>query len=308
MNIIVSKCTNPFINLGYEEFLFQKSLKNIANTFLLYRNRTCLVVGRNQNIWQECNIKFCKKNEVPILRRYSGGGTVYHDLGNSCYSWIRPRQDFDRSHASKLLADTLTDALNVDFRVNSRFDVVYKDKKISGSAFRITNNSSYHHGTLLRNSDLSQLRSCLSEKTVFFDTKAIHSVPSPCININEIGNWDFRHDDFVQHVIKKLKETQSIISEILSDSIPFNDELHSWKWVWGRTPEFKQIIEVRNKKKLILTVKQCEIIDCAMTDFTESECIELRKLIDRRYEISSLEDLLLCENVKNEIKAQMLSY
>jgi lipoate-protein ligase A len=91
----VSKTTNPFLNLAFEDFLFRNV--NQKHIIFLYKNEKCIVLGRNQNPWKEINFKKTVSNNVRLVRRNSGGGTVYHDLGNSNYCHIMPRETFDRS-------------------------------------------------------------------------------------------------------------------------------------------------------------------------------------------------------------------
>lgn len=130
------------------------------NVLLLYRNSSCVIIGRNQNPWTEVNIKLLNESKIPLIRRKSGGGTVFHDLGNTNYCVMMPRDVFKRSTSVTMIADALSN-LDIPAKVNSRYDIVLGDKKISGSAYKIANDKSYHHGTMLIDTDLGHLRNIL---------------------------------------------------------------------------------------------------------------------------------------------------
>ena len=138
------------------------------NVLLLYRNSSCVIIGRNQNPWIEANmntvynksINNSNELQIPLIRRKSGGGTVYHDLGNTNYCVMMPRSEFKRSTSVTMVSQAL-EQLDIPASVNSRYDIVIGDKKISGSAYKIANNKSYHHGTMLIDTDLKVLGDAL---------------------------------------------------------------------------------------------------------------------------------------------------
>jgi lipoate-protein ligase A len=162
--IFISKVIDPWINLAFEEYLFRK--KELMNVLLLYRNSSSVIIGRNQNPWIEANIKLLNELKIPLIRRMSGGGTVFHDLGNTNYCVMMPREEFKRSTSVTMIANALQN-LDIPAKVNSRYDIVLGDKKISGSAYKIANNKSYHHGTMLIDTDISQLYDALKPNVRF---------------------------------------------------------------------------------------------------------------------------------------------
>jgi lipoate-protein ligase A len=162
--IFISKVIDPWINLAFEEYLFRK--KELMNVLLLYRNSSSVIIGRNQNPWIEANIKLLNELKIPLIRRMSGGGTVFHDLGNTNYCVMMPREKFKRSTSVTMIANALQN-LDIPAKVNSRYDIVLGDKKISGSAYKIANNKSYHHGTMLIDTDISQLYDALKPNVRF---------------------------------------------------------------------------------------------------------------------------------------------
>ena len=156
--IFISKLVDPWMNLAFEEFLFRR--KDLKNILFLYRNSASVIIGRNQNPWIEANLKILHDLNIPLLRRTSGGGTVFHDLGNTNYCVMMPRDAFKRSISADMVARALR-SLDIPAKVNHRFDIVIDEKKISGSAYKIANCKSYHHGTMLIDTDLSQLENAL---------------------------------------------------------------------------------------------------------------------------------------------------
>lgn len=156
--IFISKVLDPWINLAFEEYLFRQ--KDLMNVLFLYRNSCCVVIGRNQNPWIEADIKLLNELKIPLIRRKSGGGTVFHDLGNTNYCVMMPRDAFKRSTSATMVAHALHN-LDIPAKVNNRFDIVLGDRKISGSAYKIANNKSYHHGTMLIDTDLGKLGNIL---------------------------------------------------------------------------------------------------------------------------------------------------
>jgi len=109
-----------FENLAVEERLLRTAP---VNSLLLYTSSPCVVIGRNQNVWKECNLPYIKSRNMTLARRRSGGGTVYHDPGNLCFSFISSSKDFDRRANASLVADALKGTFNLNAHVNERNDI-----------------------------------------------------------------------------------------------------------------------------------------------------------------------------------------
>lgn len=172
---------------------------------------------------------------IPIVRRYSGGGTVYHDWGNTCYSVMMPRAEFDRDRYARLMAKALG---GFDLRVGPRHDIFLGEHKVSGSAYRIVRERAYHHGTMLLNSDLSRLGELLKSDLAGDARNAISSVPSPVTNLN------LEHDEFIR-IVSDAFETEEgrgiriTVCDLESNELRHDlEELSSWEWTFGKTPPF----------------------------------------------------------------------
>ncbi|KAF3911942.1 hypothetical protein AA313_de0200508 [Arthrobotrys entomopaga] len=191
LHIYRSKSTNPFFNLSAEDYLLRHSPAESTLLFT-YTNSPSVVIGRNQNPWSEINFPLLRSppySHVNFVRRRSGGGTVYHDLGNLCWSVIMPRKAFDRDVNAHMVVRALERLGVSNAAVNARHDIVLKaedgsEKKVSGSAYKIIKDRAYHHATLLLNSELDNIGRLLhSPLREYMTSKGVESVRSPVANI-----------------------------------------------------------------------------------------------------------------------------
>ncbi|KAL9621096.1 MAG: hypothetical protein Q9160_004481 [Pyrenula sp. 1 TL-2023] len=194
--VVRSKINDPYINLSIENYLLSHSQPD-SKIYFFYINRPCIVLGRNQNPWLEVNLqKLCDgPSSVELIRRRSGGGTVFHDHGNLNYCVIMPPNLFTRNLHAQALAEALNKA-SIDkpagiFEVNDRHDVVFRAKsisqpfKVSGSAYKLTKGRALHHGTCLVSSpNLSNISQFLhSPAKAFISAKGVESVSSKIGNV-----------------------------------------------------------------------------------------------------------------------------
>lgn len=147
-----SRSTDPYFNLAFEHYLFRKELR-FDHVLFTWRNRNSVVIGRNQNAWQECDLQQMRRSGTPLVRRESGGGAVYHDMGNALFSVIMPRAEFHRDKYLILVQRALAN-LDISATLNNRHDLLIDGRKVSGSAYKLVNSRAYHHGTMLIETDL----------------------------------------------------------------------------------------------------------------------------------------------------------
>ena len=178
MTIIQSVSNSAGLNLSTEEYLFTHREDEIL---FLYVNEPCVVIGHNQHVMSEVNSQFCSKNDISIYKRISGGGTVFHDLGNLNYCFISNRRQGKsplQADFLKIMVDVLQD-LQIDAVIGKRNDLwLPGGHKISGTASHITKNRELHHGTLLYDSNLECLEKSLcpnGEETKFSTVASVHS-------------------------------------------------------------------------------------------------------------------------------------
>ena len=184
MKFLLLHSTDPYHNLAVEEYLFEKTQDNV---FILWQNDKTVVIGKNQNINCELDFDFVNSNKIKVARRITGGGAVYHDLGNLNYSFISSsgKEGIDFAYFTKPIIDALT-ALGVDARLTGRNDIEVEGKKISGNAQYSKNSRTLHHGTLLFDTDLSVLSSSLRVDEEKIKSKAIKSTRSRVTNLKSL--------------------------------------------------------------------------------------------------------------------------
>ena len=203
--LITDPTTDPFFNLAAEEYL----LREVAEPVLrLWRNTPCVVIGRHQIPCLEVNLVEAHNRNVPILRRLSGGGAVYHDLGNINFTLITPLEkgqgiDFDRMLAPIVSA---LNALGIAAVHVGRGDVRVDGLKISGNAAYIWKNRLLHHGTLLWDANLDALEAMLDVSTRGqFQGKSVRSIRSRVVNLSAIANERFSDVGiFIEALSEKL--------------------------------------------------------------------------------------------------------
>ncbi len=181
MHLLFSTSTSPTFNLAAEEFLFSAR----ENDYLfLYVNEPSVIIGSNQVLRNEVNAEFCAAHDIQIVRRISGGGAVYHDLGNLNYCFITDRKDALSSQFLKPVVSVLK-SIGIETEIGTRKDLwLAGGFKISGTASHITKNRELHHGTLLFDTDLEALQQALTVKEKDPSAKGIASVSSKVKNIS----------------------------------------------------------------------------------------------------------------------------
>ena len=218
--VYTSRSPNPYLNLSIEHYLLQKSPADSTILFL-YTNRPSVIIGRNQNPWTEVNLGLLRndhtmlqnaEHRVQLVRRRSGGGTVFHDEGNVNYSIIMPTAEFDRDKHAEMVARALRNLGVEKVRVNERHDIVV-DKtvpgegelpfKISGSAYKLTRLRSVHHGTcLLSSPNIGSISKYLrAPGKPFIKAKGVESVSS---RITNVGMDNKKFEAAVKHEFWKM--------------------------------------------------------------------------------------------------------
>ena len=181
--VIDTSETNPWRNLALESFLLENTP---AETCVLYlwQNRHTVVIGRNQNARKECRVAELEGDGGFLARRLSGGGAVYHDMGNLNFTFLLPSADYDLGLQTEVILRAAR-ALGVDAQKSGRNDIETRGRKFSGNAFYRAGNNSYHHGTILVNVDPGAAQKYLSVPQDKIKAKGVDSVKSRIINLVE---------------------------------------------------------------------------------------------------------------------------
>ena len=230
--------TDAYFNLASEEYL----LKHTDDYYIyLWINDRAVIVGTNQNAIEEVNLSYTESAGVKVVRRLTGGGTVYHDKGNLCYTIIAPYKA-DEDNYKKFTAPVIEylNSLGVKASFSGRNDIVIGDKKISGNAQTVFKNRIMHHGTILFNADTEELTKCLNPSKIKMQSKGIKSVRARITNVIEHLKDKMSIEEFKSGLKAQfLKDcdnyelTQSDISKIQA----LVDEKYSkYEWNIGRSP------------------------------------------------------------------------
>jgi lipoate-protein ligase A len=187
LRVFVSTSTHPWFNLAVEDTIF-RTMSAQQNVLFLWRNDNTVVIGRGQNPWRECNTRKMEEDKVVLARRQSGGGAVFHDLGNTNFTFMAGKPGYDKSISTQIVLDALK-SLGVKASASGRNDLVMDtpegQRKISGSAYKEAKDRGFHHGTLLINADLSRLGDYLNPDPKKLQAKGITSVRARVANIAE---------------------------------------------------------------------------------------------------------------------------
>ena len=231
MKLYVLKTTDPYLNLAIEEYLFENSEETI---FILWQNDKTVVIGKNQNAYCEVNGNYAKDQGIKIARRITGGGAVYHDLGNINYSFISKSSNIgiDFKYFTEPIISLLK-SMSVEACLSGRNDIIVGDRKISGNAQFSKNGKTLHHGTILFDSDMTVLSSVLNVDPDKLKSKAIKSTRSRVVNLKQILNKDISAADFISllknYIINNFSaelSEQVINEEILA--IKNRNQSNSW--------------------------------------------------------------------------------
>jgi lipoate-protein ligase A len=246
---------DTYKNLAYEQAL-ASMINNRAEQdeilcLVLWQSRDALVFGRNQNIAKECNLALAKEHGTQIVRRTTGGGAVYHDMGNLCFSFIATDSVYSEYDNFTIVLAAL-EVLGISAKLSGRNDIIIikenVEKKISGNAFATNGRAKLHHGTILVNEDLEIAKKMLTPSKFKLKSKGIKSVRSRMTNLKDLI------PDITMNQLKKEIETQFVrkYKNTFSDTeqldASFPAEIYEQTYVSLTSPEWIKINKTNNKK------------------------------------------------------------
>ncbi len=265
MKYIDWKETDPQINLAFEEYVFNQ-MDQDESYFLLWQNDNAVIVGKHQNTIEEINQEYIRENDIKVVRRLSGGGAVYHDLGNLNFTFIvndRGREQFDFQTFTRPLVEALK-TLGVNAEFNSRNDIAIDGKKFSGNSQYAKRGRILHHGTILFNSNLATIQSALKVKKDKIESKGIKSVKSRVTNITDYLDETYTMEDFKAALLKAMFANDNLEKITLSnEEIQAIERLKTekyatWDWNYGKSPQYNLRKERKCDFGLITVLLQVE--------------------------------------------------
>lgn len=243
MIFLISKSYDCYFNLALEENFLREYDDEI---FMLWQNDNTIVVGKNQNTLAEINYDYVKEKGIRVVRRITGGGAVYHDMGNINFTYIT-RQDGEWENDFSRFAKPVVSALKkigLDAEISGRNDIVVNGRKISGNAQTVAGGRILHHGTLLFNTDVSVLSNALVPDPEKIRSKGIKSVSSRVVNINELLGREVTAEEISDLVGSEVKTLYGAKEYVLSDeeikrAEKLADEKYrTWEWNFGYSPKY----------------------------------------------------------------------
>ena len=243
MRYIKNVSTNPYYNMAFDEYCLE-SLSINEPVFYLWQNRPAVIVGFNQEINTEVNLDYLKENGIDLVRRVTGGGAVYHDLGNLNYTIVGRSEDLERDYPeyASIMAKALQ-KLGVPATLSGRNDILVEGRKVSGFAKRVCKNRLMVHGTLMYNVDVDVLTKVLNPSNTKLQSKGIASVRSRVANLCEylpnvpdIQTFSKQLEEILSH---HYQDTEYQLSEEdLANIQQLTDKkFATWEWNYGRSPK-----------------------------------------------------------------------
>ncbi|WP_019672046.1 lipoate--protein ligase [Psychrobacter lutiphocae] len=322
LRILKSEVTNPWFNLATEDWIFQE-LEPDTHILFLWRNSETVVIGRSQNPWVECKTDKMEQDGVYLARRQSGGGAVFHDLGNTNFTFLSPKEDYNQDANFQIIINALKN-LGIAATQSGRNDMQVGERKISGSAFKHASDRSFHHGTLLVNANMQKLGDYLHPHPLKLKAKGIKSVRSRVANLVEF-NDSITHDSLSQAIIEAFCEYygQSVEVEELDEASlkqqphlnKYYEQMADWDWRFGKTPQFSHHIETRFDWGIIdlhLDVQHAIIQEVVI--FSDALNVDLidalrQALVDTKYTIEDVKAKLeILKNQQPELASQVSDF
>ncbi|HJA69431.1 MAG TPA: lipoate--protein ligase [Firmicutes bacterium] len=246
-HIIQSQSTDPRINLALEEHLGRICGDNDVWLFL-WQNSDTIVIGRNQNPWRECRVSLLKKDGIFLVRRNSGGGAVFHDLGNINFTFIASKHLYDLDKQLKTVLTALS-SFGIQAEFSGRNDITAGGRKFSGNAFTHKKNVSIQHGTLLVNSDMDKLSRYLTASKAKLQSKGVASTRSRVCNLSELCP-SITMDQLkssLHSAFNQVYQAQAVCGSDIchSDYSDLIDKFSSDEWTFMESPAFAAQFEAR---------------------------------------------------------------
>ena len=180
---MIADSSNPYYNLAMEQMLFSE-VKSGEGIIFLWQNDNTVVIGQNQNPWSECNCRFLEEDGGHLARRLSGGGCVFHDKGNLNFTFICYSENYDVTRQLKVIQGACALA-GIETQISGRNDIIADSRKFSGNAFYNSQGKSYHHGTILIDTDFDKIKRYLTPSEKKLSAKGVKSVQSRVVNLTE---------------------------------------------------------------------------------------------------------------------------
>lgn len=291
MIYIDKQSTNPWFNIAAEEAVINSTNEDVV---MLWINEPSVVIGKHQNVYAEVNHKYILQNNIPVIRRISGGGTVYHDKGNLNYTIINTEENREKLINFEKFTDPIIKFFKSHGIIIHKYEKTnlgYNGQKVSGTAAHVHKNRVLNHGTLLYNTNIKTLIDIINTKSYSIEDKAVRSSVAKVVNLHDLVP-DFKSiEDFKNSLFQflidyySISEVRSLTNEEIEETKRLINEKYSKNsWNYGYSPKYiiKKDLNINNHKLTIqLEVKKGIIVDLHIkSDLLPNDINEkLRKLI-----------------------------
>lgn len=312
--IYISESFDPKFNLSIEEWLMENNQPDEV-VFFLWQNANTIVIGRNQNPYKECDVKKLKEDDVQLVRRLTGGGAVYHDVGNLNFTFITSDANYNLESNMKIILNGISEFGILGY-FNGRNDLMVQERKFSGNAFMNENGVNCHHGTALVDVDLDKLSRYLTVSPLKLQSKGIDSVISRVVNLRELSK-EITIEKLKHALIDSFNEFYNTNSQIIIlneksvDVTKYIEKYSSWEWNYSESPDFSISFEEKFAWGIIevcMDFSDGKITNCKI--FTDSILLEDFKSLERSLQGEQFKAKNIIEDIEkciqdNKIKADL---
>lgn len=317
IHIYESHSTDPYYNLAVEKQLLDCVRENGCILYL-WQNQNTVVIGRNQNPWVECRISLLEEEGGKLARRLSGGGAVFHDMGNLNFTFLTTSENYDLSRQMSVI-QTACSAAGIPTELSGRNDILADGKKFSGNAFYHSQGKAYHHGTLLVDADMDKLSRYLSPSKAKLEAKGVSSVRSRVTNLNEFAPAltcdtlrEYLKDAFAAVyglkpvLMKPFDEADPIIAAATKHNA-------SWQWLYGAPLPFTFRCEdrftwggIQLQLKVVSGIAEDVKVYTDSMDWTLAETVE-KALTSCRFTLSDMKDAISKTRLPQQVREDLIS-
>jgi lipoate---protein ligase len=263
--------TEPARNLAVESCLLE-TVPDGAYILYLWQNSRTVVIGRNQNAWKECRVDQLAKDGGWLVRRLSGGGAVYHDMGNLNFTFLVAQKDYDLARQQEIILRAVR-SFGLAAEATGRNDIEIGGRKFSGNAFYRSGDRAYHHGTLLIDADMEQMSKYLNVPSQKLEGRGIQSVKSRVVNLSSLSSG-ITVPSISEAMIHSFGEVCGFVPKTLPETgvdaaraAELEARFGSWDWNYGRSAPFTCSFSRRfpwGNAEVCLDVTDGVVADCAI--------------------------------------------
>lgn len=300
LQIYISDNFNPYENLATEKYLLDNTADDCYILYL-WQNQNTVVIGRNQNPWVECKCSLLEEDGGKLARRLSGGGAVFHDLGNLNFTFLCSTENYDLTKNLQVIQEACSMA-GIHTEVSGRNDILADGGKFSGNAFYNAKGKSYHHGTLMISADTERMQRYLTPPKAKLQAKGIKSVKSRVVNLSQLSQ-NLTCEDMKKHMISAFEKVYGMKADLLKDIdkeyiLNLADKYGSWEYLYGTPLPFS--FECEDKFDWGYVQLQMEVTDGVIKsvqlytdsmDWTLPELLQ-KALINCRFDIKDIKNAI----------------